>query len=122
MSTKDKWFETGRQMLALPLTFIVMMGCIADIITTWVFMRSGAFPHLEEGNPIAAALFDEPGGMADFFVLKIIIAAGLCVAGYQAYTTRKASWMVGGTFLLAFCGFTQWQIVVSNLRYMGVPL
>ena len=100
------------------LATIMIAGHVGDVLTTLVFMRSGRFPDLEEGNPFLDQWIN-----ADHWLLPMVIKGGLAAtiltATYLLMCSPRTYLRVAGTIALALNAVAVWTIVVHNLQMMG---
>jgi hypothetical protein len=120
MTTRDKLFETLRQLVMLPLAVAVVIAQFADVLTTDIAVRSGAFPGVYETNPIVAPWLED--AVLELYVLKLIVGALIGTSCYAMLMTRRLAMGVGGFIVVLVANYWTWDLVVNNMRNMGLWL
>jgi hypothetical protein len=105
--------------------YLIFAGQVADIITTMVFASATdetgarAFPHLSEGN----WLFHDAvhsGQWFDLIAIKVLASIGLGVLFLRLSRRKELGMRIAGSVGALLAAVTSWEIVIHNLRLMGV--
>jgi hypothetical protein len=118
MSSSEKFHETIRIMLIIPLAIAQLVGQFADAMTTDIALRSGRFLELGEMNPIVEPWIND--SMFELYIIKIIIGIVIAVSCYVMYKSRRWSNVTTALGILVIANAWNWSIVHNNMSNMGV--